>query len=176
VVSIVVAHSRNGVIGRGGELPWRLPTDLRRFREITTGGTVVMGRRTYESLPDAFRPLPDRRNVVLSTRPGYRAEGAEVFPALEAALEACRDGCFVIGGGETYRQALPLARRVFATQVDAEVEGDAFFPELPEGEWRCVERSERIVENDYGFTFCVFERQGGGLYDLGAARDRKSVV
>ena len=170
MVAIVVAHSRNGVIGRRGELPWRLPTDLRRFREITTGGTVVMGRRTYESLPDAFRPLPDRRNLVLSTRAGYRADGAEVFPALEAALGAARDGCFVIGGGETYRQALPLAQRVFATEVEADVDGDAFFPPLAGGEWERVERSERIVENDHAFTFNVYERRAPSLYDLSAAR------
>jgi dihydrofolate reductase len=158
VVAIVVAHSRNGVIGRGGDLPWRLPTDLKRFRAITTGGTVVMGRKTYESLPDSFRPLPDRRNLVLSTRSGYEAAGAEVFPALESALDACENGCFVIGGGETYEQALPLAGRVFATEVDAEVEGDVFFPALPEGEWRRVERSEPVDENGHRFTFNVYER------------------
>lgn len=158
MVAIVVAHSRNGVIGRGGELPWRLPTDLKRFRAITTGGTVVMGRKTYESIPDSFRPLPDRRNLVLSTRSGYEAPGAEVFPALGAALDACENGCFVIGGGETYRQALPLAGRVFATEVDADVDGDVLFPALPEGEWRRVERSEPIDENGHRFTFNVYER------------------
>jgi dihydrofolate reductase/diadenosine tetraphosphate (Ap4A) HIT family hydrolase len=170
VVSIVVAHSRNGVIGRRGELPWRLPTDLKRFREITTGGTVLMGRRTFESLPPRFRPLPDRRNLVLSSTAGYRAEGAEVFASLEAALETCSEGCFVIGGGVTYAESLPLAQRVYATEVDAEVEGDTFFPALDSAAWRCVERSERIVENDYGFTFNVYERQREQLYDMAAAR------
>jgi dihydrofolate reductase len=158
VIAIVVAHSANGVIGRGGALPWRLPTDLRRFRELTVGHTVVMGRRTFESLPPAYRPLPDRRNMVLSGAPGYEADGAEVFSDLEQALDESPDGCFVIGGEVTYRQALPLAQRVYATEVDAEVEGDAFFPALSASEWRRVERSERIVEGDYGYNFCVYDR------------------
>ena len=158
MVSIVVAHSSNGVIGRDGGLPWRLPGDLRRFREITTGQTVVMGRATYESLPPRFRPLPGRRNVVLSTKPDYRPDGAEVFGGLEEALASSPEGCFVIGGGVTYSQALPLADRVYATCIEAEVEGDTFFPMLTEDEWRCVECSERIVENDHGYTFRVYER------------------
>ena len=158
MISIVVAHAANGVIGRDGGLPWRLPSDLRRFRELTTGGTVVMGRATFESLPDAFRPLPDRRNIVLSSRRDYSPDGAEVFDGLGAALAACPDGCFVIGGDATYRQALPLAERVYATHVAAEVEGDAFFPKLDPVEWRCVEASEPIVENDHELTFRVYER------------------
>ena len=171
MISIVVAHSRNGVIGRDGDLPWRLPTDMRRFRELTTGGTVLMGRRTYESIPERFRPLPERRNLVLSSNPSYRPDGAEVFGDLGSALGACGgDGCFVIGGGVTYAEALPLAQRVYATVVDADVDGDTFFPPLPESDWRCVERSERIVENDYGFTFDLYERRAAPLYDLSAAR------
>jgi dihydrofolate reductase len=157
VVSIVVAHSANRVIGRDGGMPWHLPTDLRRFRALTTGHAVVMGRRTFESLPDAFRPLPERRNVVLSSDPAYRADGAEAVTDLEAALEGT---CFVIGGGVTYEQALPHAQRVYATEIEAEVEGDTFFPVLPEAEWRCVARSERIVEHGHAYTFAVHERVG----------------
>jgi dihydrofolate reductase/diadenosine tetraphosphate (Ap4A) HIT family hydrolase len=175
VISIVVARSTNGVIGRAGELPWRLPTDLRRFRELTTGHTVLMGRRTFESLPPRFRPLPERRNIVLSSTPGYRAEGAEVFGDLEGALDACGDGCFVIGGGVTYAEALPLTDRIYATEVEAEVDGDAFFPDLDAAAWRRVERSERIVENDYGFTFNVYERRPETLYDLTAARSEEQL-
>lgn len=160
MIAIVVAHSRNRVIGREGELPWRLPTDLARFRELTTGHTVVMGRKTYESLPKRFRPLPDRRNLVLSANPAFEAQGAEVFGDLDAALAACERDCFVIGGGRTYADALPLAQRVYATQVDCDVEGDAFFPELDEREWRCVELGEPIAENDRTFHFAVYERPG----------------
>jgi len=160
MISLVVAHSSNRVIGRDGGLPWHLPTDLRRFRELTTGGVVVMGRKTFESLPDAYRPLPDRRNLVISSNPGYAAAGAEVLPSLGAALERCGRDCFVIGGGATYAQALPHCRRVYATEIDGTCEGDTFFPALAERDWRCVERSEAIVENGHSFTFGVYERQG----------------
>jgi len=155
MVSLVVAHSANRVIGRDGGMPWHLPSDLRRFRELTTGHTVVMGRRTYESLPDAFRPLPGRRNVVLSSDPAYRADGAEVVRDLDAALAG---GCFVIGGGAVYAQALPHAQRVYATELEAEVDGDTRFPQLPAEEWHCVERGERIVEGGHAYRFTVHDR------------------
>jgi len=158
VLSIVVAHSSNRVIGRDGALPWRLPSDLRRFRELTRGHAVLMGRRTFESLPDRFRPLPERRNLVLSGDRSYAPAGAEAFTALEDALAACARKCFVIGGEDTYRQALPLCERVYTTEIEAEVEGDAFFPEIGPDGWRCVECSERLHENDLAFTFRVYER------------------
>ena len=156
MIACVVAHSRNRVIGRDGDLPWRLPADLRRFRELTSGHTVVMGRRTYESLPDRFRPLPNRRNLVLSTDPAYAAPGAEVFGDLDSALAACEGDCFVIGGGATYAEALPRAARVYATEIDAEIEGDTFFPEL--SGWRRVDASPPETENGHAFSFCVYER------------------
>ncbi len=158
MISIVVAHSANRVIGREGELPWRLPSDLKRFRDLTTGHAVVMGRTTYESLPARVRPLPGRRNIVLSTNPSYGPAGAEVFGDLHAALDACGRDCFVIGGGITYAEALPLTDRVYATHVDCEVDGDAYFPELPAHDWHCVERGEPVAENDHTFTFAVYER------------------
>lgn len=159
MVTIVVAHSSNRVIGREGSLPWHLPADLRRFRELTSGGAVVMGRKTYESLPDAYRPLPNRRNIVLSTDPRYRAEGAEVMPSLEAALDACDGDCFVIGGGATYEQALAHSHLVYVTEVAGAVEGDTLFPPLPEGEWRCAEHGRPLRENGYTFSFKRYERE-----------------
>ncbi len=150
MVAIVVAHSRNRVIGRAGGLPWHLPTDLRRFRELTSGGTVVMGRRTYESIPERFRPLPNRRNVVVS-RNG--CDAPEVCRSVEEALAG---DCFVIGGGEVYAQALPHTDRVYATEIDADVEGDAFFPPLTG--FREVERSEPIEENGHVFSFVTYDR------------------
>jgi dihydrofolate reductase len=158
VVSLVVAHAANRVIGREGALPWRLPTDMKRFRELTTGHTVVMGRKTFQSLPDAYRPLPNRRNLVLSRDPEYGAPDAEVFADLHSALDACGGECFVIGGGDTYYEALPLAGRVYATEIEEAVEGDTFFPALAEDEWRCVEQSKRMFENGNAFTFRVYER------------------
>jgi dihydrofolate reductase len=159
VVSIIVAHARNGVIGRDGGLPWHLPSDLRRFRELTTGHAVVMGRRTFETLPPAVRPLPDRRNVVLSSNPSYRPAGAEVFAGLDAALESCDQDCFVIGGGQIYRAALERATRVLATCIEADVDGDTYFPALHPLEWRCVEESVPFTEDDYPYRFRTYERR-----------------
>jgi dihydrofolate reductase len=158
-VSLVVAYARNRVIGRDGGLPWHLPSDMQHFRELTTGGTVVMGRKTYASIPDKFRPLPGRRNIVLSRDVAFRAPGAEVASSLEAALEACGRDCFVIGGGATYTEALPDAERVYATEVADDVEGDTFFPELADDVWACVSSGEPVAENGHEFRIRVYERR-----------------
>jgi dihydrofolate reductase len=157
VISIVVAHGANGVIGDKGRLPWRLPSDLRRFRELTTGGTVVMGRKTFESLPPQHRPLHDRHNVVVSANPAFRPPDVEVHTSLQSALATHTD-CFVIGGSSIYAQALELADRVYATEIDASPPGDAFFPGLSPDGWRCVEESDPIIENDHRLVFRVYER------------------
>jgi dihydrofolate reductase len=153
VIAIVVAHSRNRVIGRDGDLPWHLPADMRRFRDLTIGGTVVMGRRTWESIPERFRPLPGRRNLVVS-RNG--CDAPEVFRTVEAAIEAAGEACFVIGGGEVYAQALPRADRVYATEVEADVEGDVVFPPL-DG-WVRVDEGDAIEENGHRHVLRVYER------------------
>ena len=154
MIAIVVAHSRNRVIGANGALPWHLPSDLKRFKEITQGGTVVMGRKTWESIPAKFRPLPNRRNLVVS-RNG--CDAPEVFASLDDAIEAAGEDCFVIGGGEIYAQALARAERVYATEVEADVEGDAMFPELGEA-WRCVRRDDVVEENGHRHALRVYER------------------
>lgn len=154
----MVAYSTNRVIGAGGGVPWHLPGDMRCFRELTTGGTVVMGRRTFESLPERFRPLPDRRNLVISSASDYRAVGAEVLPSLRAGLSAAGEDCFVIGGGVVYGQALPLAARVYATEVHAEIQGDVFFPELSPEQWSCVSEGEPVTENGLEYARRVYER------------------
>ena len=160
MVSIVVARASNRVIGHDGRLPWHLPSDLRRFKQMTTGHAVVMGRKTFESLPAAVRPLPDRRNIVLSRDRGYAA-GADVATAgdLPAALELCEGSCFVIGGAEVYAEALPLAARVYSTEVDADPSGDVFLPPLPEGRWQCVDESAPQLENGHRFVFRTYERR-----------------
>jgi dihydrofolate reductase len=132
---------------------------MRRFRRLTTGHAVVMGRRTFESLPDRFRPLPDRRNLVLTSRRDYDVPGIETFHSLEAALAAAGDDCFVIGGEQVFREALPVGDRLYLTRVQAEVEGDAFFPALDEEVWRCVGEGEPVVENGYEYVFCVYDRR-----------------
>ncbi|MDP9408107.1 MAG: dihydrofolate reductase [Actinomycetota bacterium] len=138
-LGMVWAQARGGVIGADGQLPWHLPEDLRAFRDLTTGTTVVMGRRTWESLPPNRRPLPGRRNVVLTRRQDWRPEGAEVLPAPEGVLDL--DGkVWVIGGSEVYAALLGHARRVVRTDVDLEVGGDVFAPRLGE-DWSLVDRS-----------------------------------
>jgi len=158
-VSLVVAYARNRVIGRDGGLPWHLPSDMRHFRELTTGGAVVMGRKTYASIPEKFRPLPQRRNIVLSRDPAYRARGAEIYPSLPAALDACGRDCFVIGGGATYAEALPHAARVVATELAEEVDGDVFFPPLPAAEWAVASEGAPVAESGHEFRIRVYERR-----------------
>jgi dihydrofolate reductase len=157
LIAIVVAHSSNRVIGRDGGLPWRLPGDMRHFRELTIGHAVLMGRRTFQSLPEAFRPLPQRRNLVLSSDASFAAPGAEIFGDLGSALAACENRCFVIGGAVTYEEALPLSTRLHATEIEAEIDGDVYFPEIGE-EWRRIEQSERLSENDLSYRFRTYER------------------
>jgi dihydrofolate reductase len=158
VLAIVVAHAENRAIGYRGGLPWRLPSDLRHFRELTIGHTVLMGRRTFQSLPDAHRPLRERRNVAISANPEFRPAGVEVHANLDTALRACGEDCFVIGGASIYEQTLPLADRIYATHVQASPPGDVFFPALAPEDWRCVQTSEPMFENDLSFVFCTYER------------------
>jgi len=134
---LVWAQTPAGVIGVGNTLPWYVPEDQARFRRLTTGHPVLMGRATWESLPERFRPLPGRRNVVLSRDPAYAAPGAEVVGSLEEALALVGDGdAWVVGGGAVYALALPLAERVEVTLVDLDVPGDTLAPALDPARWR----------------------------------------
>jgi dihydrofolate reductase len=143
VIGLVWAQSANGVIGRDGALPWHLPEDMAHFRSLTAGATVLMGRRTWESLPPRFRPLPGRRNLVLSRTPrsGPGWEGAETFPDLAQALAAASGDVWVIGGAAVYRAALPYADRIVVTEIRERFEGDTHAPDVgraPDevGEWQ----------------------------------------
>ena len=134
-LSIIVAMSRNRVIGAGGAIPWHLPDELKRFRNITMGHHLIMGRKTWESIG---RPLPGRTSVVVTRQAGYRGAGAIVTHSLDEAITACRDDeeIFVIGGAELYAQALPRADRIYLTVVDADIEGDTWMPEFNASAWR----------------------------------------
>ena len=162
-VSIIVAVSENGVIGRGGELPWQLSNDLRRFKQITMGHAVIMGRRTWESIG---RPLPGRRMIVASRQPDFRAAAPEVQvassldEALQMAASADEDEAFIIGGAELYRAALPLANQLYITRVHANIDGDAYFPILCWSDWRLVTANDWAADdkNDYDHTLQVYER------------------
>lgn len=157
-LTLVVAYSDNRVIGRDNALPWKLPGDLAHFKRTTLGSPIIMGRKTWESLG---RPLPGRTNVVVSRNTEYAATGAVVVPTLQAAVQACGDvaDAYVIGGAQIYEQALPLAQRLIATEVHAVVEGDAFFPALPAGQWQEISRESQPAENGYAYDFVVYERR-----------------
>jgi dihydrofolate reductase len=159
-VSLVAAVARGGVIGRDGVLPWRLPEDMARFREVTMGQAVVMGRRTWESLPDRFRPLSGRRNVVVTRNLSWHGEGAERAASLEDALQllAGEESVSVIGGGEIFAAALPLADALLLTEIDLDVEGDTFFPSWDPIAFEEVSREAHVSEDSTPFAFVTYER------------------
>jgi dihydrofolate reductase len=159
-LELIVAASENGVIGRDNALPWRLPADLRRFKAITLGKPVLMGRSTHESIG---RPLPGRVNFVLSRKAGYSAAGCEIVRTIEEARERSA-GCaaiMVIGGAEVYRQCLPLARLIHLTLVHAEVRGDTLFDGWRGPEWRETgrARSEADPQHEFAYSFITLERR-----------------
>jgi dihydrofolate reductase len=163
-ISLIVAVARNGVIGKDGKLPWHLPEDLKRFKALTMGHHIIMGRRTWESIG---RPLPGRKSVVVTRQRDYSAPGAIVVHSLPDAVAACAgdDEVFVIGGEEIYRTALPIADRIHLTRLDADYAGDTRFPALAPGQWHEVSR-ERHPGNGPdrpGFDFLVLEREPGGV-------------
>jgi dihydrofolate reductase len=160
-ICLIAALAANRVIGKNNALPWHLPADLKRFKALTLGHPVVMGRKTYESIG---RPLPGRRNLVITRNRGYSAPGCEVVHSLDAAISACHgtQEIFVIGGAELYREALPRAHYLEFTEIRAEIEGDATFPEFSMSEWR--ETGREIHSNEAGiafrYDFARYERLG----------------
>jgi dihydrofolate reductase len=158
-VALIAAVAANGVIGAGNRLPWRLPEDLKRFRALTTGHAVIMGRKTWESLP---RALPERQNIVVTRRAGYAAAGAEIAASFPAALARVRlpEPAFCIGGGELYRAALPFATTLHMTEIARDFEGDAWFPPFVRGDWRETAREERAASSADGFAYAyvTYER------------------
>ncbi len=149
VISIIAAMAENRVIGRAGGLPWRIPEDLRHFREVTMGHPIIMGRKTFEQIG---RPLPGRMNIVLTRQPGYQAPGCRVCHSLADALAACAgaDEVFICGGGELYRQTISVADRIYLTVVEGEWAGDTLFPAIP------AEFAERRRRPATGGTPCIF--------------------
>jgi dihydrofolate reductase len=158
-LALIAAVAANAVIGRDGTLPWRLPEDLRRFRALTMGHAIIMGRRTWESLPHA---LPGRQNIVVTRRKDYLAAGASIAASLDSALHAVAypPPAFCIGGGELYRTALPLATTAYITEIARAFDGDATFPALDASEWSETAREPHAHEGDAGFAyaFVTYER------------------
>lgn len=157
-IAFVVAIDRNRVIGKGGALPWRLPDDMKHVREVTMGKPLIMGRRTYDSIG---RALPGRTNIVLTRDPSFRADGVLVARTAEDALRLAGvvPEIIVFGGAQVFNEFLPMAERIYLTQVDAEVEGDTYFDFGP-GDWRVLsnERHEADARHAYGFNFLTLER------------------
>ncbi|MFZ4534971.1 dihydrofolate reductase [Propionivibrio sp.] len=169
MISLIAAVARNRVIGKDNQLLWHLPEDMRHFRETTRGKPVIMGRKTWESLPDSFRPLPGRHNIVVSRNPGYEVPGATLVGSLEEAIgkAGSANEVFVIGGAELYRQALALADRLYLTEIAQDFTGDAFFPEVLDAEWAIIssrpgQPSHSAIAaksaNNPAFDFVIYQR------------------
>ena len=159
MISLITAVSANGVIGRGGELPWHLSDDLKRFKQLTLGKPIVMGRKTFESIG---RALPGRQNIVLTRQSEFAADECDVVSSIDAAIAASGDAgeIVVIGGSEIYKLFLPLAERIYMTRVQIDVDGDVRFPELDDELWQETERENHDADdlNEYEFTTSVLER------------------
>lgn len=156
MIRIIVAMSKNRVIGNNNQLIWKLSSDLKRFKELTTGNSVVMGRKTFESIG---KPLPNRRNVIITRNNEYVVEGCEIVSSLEEALLLTNNNCFIIGGGEIYKQALDITDKIYLTLVHKEFEGDTQFPELDK-QWAKISRKdfEADEKNEYKYSFIEYER------------------
>jgi dihydrofolate reductase len=163
-ISILVAMAKNRVIGRNNALPWQLPPDLKRFKELTMGHHIVMGRKTYESIG---RPLPGRTSVIITRQPDYQVPGAIVVASIDQALKVCSAGkevdqeIFVIGGAQIYRQSLGLCQRIYITEIQQEFDGDTLFPELNQQVWREISREKYRLNDDDGleYHFVVLDRR-----------------
>ena len=164
-LSLIVAMTLEGVIGRDNALPWRIPSDLERFKRLTSGHPVIMSRKNWESIPLRFRPLADRTNIVITHQTNYPAHGAVVTNSIEDACAAVAKAAgaaetFVIGGEEIYRQFLPFVRKAYITKIHASVAGDAHFPYMRMYDWRCEEilNGPRHPRDEYTTSFHIYER------------------
>ena len=158
-LNLIYARASNGVIGANGTLPWHLPEDMAHFKRMTAGCPVIMGRKTWDSLPSRFRPLPGRRNIVVTRQADWTAAGAECASSLQQAVTLCADApeIWVIGGAQIYAEAAPLAQRAVVTEIDRDFDGDAHAPTLGDG-WRETAREAQQSTNGLRFAFVTFER------------------
>lgn len=163
-ISIIVAVSENNVIGRNNDLPWHLPADMKFFKDTTMGHCVVMGRKNFQSIPDRYRPLEGRTNIVVTRQKDFFAEGVVVTHSIEEAVQVARDRndseCFIIGGGEIFSQAIPLCDRIYLTLIHHHFDGDVHFPVLNESGWKEIFRKDVAADekNKFPFTFLTYER------------------
>ncbi len=164
-ISLIAALTRNRVIGKNNDLPWRLPDDMKYFMKTTTGHHVIMGRKNYQSLPDKFRPLPNRTNIIVTHQQDFKAKGCIVVHSIAAGIEIARKNkeqeLFIIGGAQIYEQALPLAHRLYLTEIKAEMNGDTFFPEIDMVKWEEVSRMAHAMDqkHPFAFDFVIYQRK-----------------
>ena len=161
IISLVVAVAKNRAIGKDNHLLCHLPEDMRHFREVTLGKPVIMGRKTWESLPEAFRPLPGRHNIVVSRNAIYQAEGATVATSLEEALAQAgnADQVSIIGGADIFRLALPIADILDMTEIEADFDADTFFPEFRQEDWQEISRKTQQSQSGLTFSFVEYRRR-----------------
>ena len=158
-INMIFARAANGVIGRDNTIPWRLPEDMARLKRLTTGWPVIMGRKTWDSLPPKFRPLPGRANIVITRQADWKEDGAETAASLPDALAlyAASEEVWILGGAQIYAQAMPLANRIEVTEIDENIEGDAFAPTLGP-EWRQTAREDHVSANGMKFSFITYQK------------------
>ena len=161
-INMIFARAANGVIGKGGSMPWHLPEDMAHFKRLTQGWPVIMGRKTWDSLPPKFRPLPGRSNIVVTRQPDWKENGAQSTASLADALELCRQSeeVWVIGGAQIYAQAEPLADRIEVTEIAQNFDGDAFAPPLG-SDWIEAARENHVSSNGLVFSFVTYKKLEG---------------
>ena len=160
IISLIVAKSKNNVIGKNNQLPWHLPADLKHFKDVTMGKPIIMGRKTFESIG---KPLPGRRNIIITHNKNYTAEGCDVFHSIGDAFNAVKNETevMIIGGANLYAQTIECASRLYLTEVDVEIDGDAFFPSPEPTKWQLVSEQKCIIDqkNQYDYSFQVWEKR-----------------
>lgn len=157
-ISLVVAYTNNRVIGKDGGMPWHLPEDLAHFKRATMGYPIIMGRTTWLSIG---RPLPGRRNIVLSRNPEFKPQGAEVYTDIKAALDSCPEAekICIIGGEQIFRLALPIANEIIATEIQSDIDGDTWFPEIDASLWLETQRESQPESNGIHYDFVIYQRK-----------------
>lgn len=165
IISMIAAMGSNRVIGKDNDIPWHLPDDFKFFKNTTQGHFVLMGRKNYESLPEGFKPLPKRPNVVITRNEKYHAEGVEVVGSLEAALDLAwqknEEEAFIIGGGQIYKLGLEYAEKIYLTEINGDFEGDTVFPEFDKTQWTETSREHHPADerHKFSFDFVIYEKK-----------------
>lgn len=163
-ISLIAAVAENGTIGRNNDLPWKLPDDMKFFMQTTKGHFVVMGRKNYDSIPEKFRPLPNRKNIVITRQKNFNAPGCDVVHSMEQAVSIARthgeEELFIIGGAEIYKMILDQADLLYLTEIDATIEGDTFFPDFDKSQWKVVSKTShgKDEKHAYSFNIVIYER------------------